>query len=334
MKKRAGAGFTLLELMTVLGIIAILMGMGIGVLSRLNFAKYGAAGTVARLIRTARESAVASGLPVTVVCDAGENRLYDLSVRTVGLWHFEEADGDATRGAFQLDARLNGARLESPGRIGAALSCGAPGDHAEVSLGEHPSWGLTSGLSVEADVEPAREHTATVAMRGKQFRLVVTADGAVEARVALAAGPLERDAAAGEAIAKTPPGLVPPGRWTRVGFIYDRLALTVLVDGLPRATRAAGEHVKRDASPLVISSRTETFLGKIDELKVGAVSSGAGEPLPKDVALALPFPRVALRFTGEGMLDPVYHRGAVTVGLRFPDGAKRDVTVGPYGTVR
>jgi len=330
----ARRGFTLLELLTVLAILSILMGMGIGVLSRVNFAKYGAASMVARVLRSARESAIASGLPVAVVCDPETNRIFDLSVRPLGFWHFEDADTTATKGAYGLDARLVGARLDLEGRFGSALSCSAPGEYAEVSIGERSGWELATGLAVEADVFPRTVQASTIVQRGRQFRLLLTSDGAAEARVGLSDGPLDTAKDAGEAIATTPPGCVPPNRWSRVGFVYDRLALTVLVDGVPRASKVATDFVRREIAPLTISSKSDSFLGLIDELRVGAIVPGDGEALPKDVAFARAAGRVAVRFTGEGMLDPAFHHAAVPVALRFPEGEIREVVVGPYGTVR
>jgi hypothetical protein len=319
-----------------MGILSVLLGIGIGVLSRLNVGRFTALGTVRAVLRGGREAAVATGLPVTVVCDGGARRVYDLSVRPLGAWAIESAKDPACVGAFGLEARLQGtAVVEMPGRMGAGIVCPKGGDHALVSVAGLASWTLSQGLALEADVLPlAADPSGVVLERSGQCRLAVRADGAGEGEVALAAGAEPGARSAGSAVATTPPGLVGAARWTRLALVYDRCALTVLVDGVPLAQKVATEPVRRTEAPLSISSRTAGFLGRIDDVKVGAVFPGEGFALPRDVGFEAAPRRIEVHFSPDGRLDPAFHRASVTVGMTFPEGAKRQVVVGPYGTVR
>jgi len=317
----------------VLGILSVMLGIGVGVLSRLHFARFGALSIVRSVLRSGREAAISTGLPVSVVCDRESKRVYDLSVRPIGLWHFEDEPLPNARGAFGLDLVRNNARIGPPGRIGSALICAAAGDGAEALVGSLAAWRLADGFSVEADVRPDRDQAATIASRGRQWKLVLLTNGALEAQVALAveAGSPKT---AGTAVATTPPGVVRAGRFTRVAAVYDRIALTLLADGVPRARVYVSEPVLADESPFRVSDREATFLGAIDEVRVGAVVPGDGRALPRDVAFDFEAPRMEVRFQPDGTLDPAFHDAPVTIPMAFREGGRREIQVGPYGTVR
>ncbi len=328
------AGFTLLELIVVMSILAILLGLGVGVLGRLNFAKYAALGTLRSVLRSARENAVASGLPITVVCDRADRRIYDLSLDPVGYWQFEEISEEKSSGAFGLSARTVHATVEPVGRFGAGLVCTQPRAHAVADPGPLASWSFSAGCAVEGDVFPDREQTSVLFRRGDQIRIVLQADGSLDATIALVESELPGARSAGSLVATTPPGAAPPGRWTRVGVVYDRHALTILADGVPQAAVDGTWPVAPSAEPFEMGDAKGAFHGRLDSVKVSAVVSQAGTPLPKDVEFAFTAPRVEVRFASDGRLDPAFHRGSLAVGLLFGGTVRREVLIGPYGTVR
>lgn len=338
--------------MVVLAILAILMGIGVGQLQKLNFARYAAVGQVKTVLRNARESAIASGLPVTVVCDKTESRVYDLAVRPVGQWQFESLDGAAvptpapsaaggkklpaggsSPGAFGLDARLLGATVEPVGRLGGALVCLTQGARAEVSVAGLSPWDFVDGFSVECDLKVEKDASAVIFRRGKQFKMSVAPDGSVEMQVGLAESEKERGKGMGTLIVTTPPSVVLPGRWTRVAAVYDRCALTLLVDGVPRGFREASQPVLADPGAFEMGDRNG-ILGLLDGVKVGLIVSREGQVLPRDVTFGFAPPRAFVRFDGEGRLDPAFHGGSLSIPLAFEGGTKREISVGPYGTVR
>ncbi|MBI3817720.1 MAG: prepilin-type N-terminal cleavage/methylation domain-containing protein [Planctomycetes bacterium] len=336
---RAG-GFTLIELLTVMAILGILMGIGVGVFGKLNVAKFGAVSLVRNALRASREAAIASGLPVTVVCSAPDLKLYDLSVKPFGHWQFEDAaDGKTTKtnttskGAFELEAHLNGATVGSDGRVGGALYLNKAGDHAISDLGGNAVYVFSNGVAVEADVYIDKPVSGNLLKRSNQFRLSISADGSVEAEVQLAEDETPEGKPAGSLLATSAPGVVLERQWARVGFVYDRVALVLYVDGIPLATRftKGREPVARDRAPLEFGDKSGRFMGRLDGVKLGFVSPGEGVKLPKDVSFDFTG-ELSVHFLPDGRLDPAWHPSPVSVPLLFPENVKKIVTVGVYGT--
>lgn len=337
----AAAGFTLTELLAVMAILALLMGMGVGVFSRLNFSKYGAVGIVRNALRSARESAMASGLPVMVLCDPAEGKVYDLSVRPAGNWQFEDVHGSqdgagTSEGALGMNAQLVGARAALPGRVGAALYCGKRGDHAAISLEPRFEYAFTDGVSLEMDIYVSKLANSTLALRGRQFRLAINSEGALEGEVGLAEEPGPAGKPAGVLLVSSPPGVIVEKEWIRVGLIYDRMILSIHAAGLTVGTKITKqrEPVIRDKSPLWIGDKRDTYNGRIDGVRLGFISPGDGAALPKEVKFAFSGTPVMVRFLADGRLDPDWHPGSVSIGLVFPENIKKQITVGPYGTAR
>jgi prepilin-type N-terminal cleavage/methylation domain-containing protein len=335
-------GFTLLELLAVISILGVLMGVGIGVFSQVNVSKFSAVGTVRSVLRTARENALATGLPVSVVCDGPANRVYDLSMRPFGNWCFEDEAGTGTAGssnaastgAFGLDAKLFGARVSAPGRPGASLCCANARDHATADLGARGEWIFRDGLSAELDVNVEKPLLATVLRRGRQFQLRLLVNGVVEGEVGLAENELPDAKTAGQLVVASRAGAVSPARWTRLGLVYDRNVLTLLVDGVVVGTREAREPVTQESAPLEFGDRQQTFAGRIDSVKLGYAAAGEGQKLPKQVSFALAGARQVIHFAGDGRLDPAWHRSETAIFLRFPENVRKDVRIGAYGIVR
>ena len=85
------AGFTLLELLVVLAVMAVLTGIGVGILQRGSTDLDLALSILRDQMRVASNSAVARGLPTEVEVVPGEDRFW---LRTqvssaVGFWHLE-----------------------------------------------------------------------------------------------------------------------------------------------------------------------------------------------------------------------------------------------------
>ncbi|MFN0206711.1 MAG: prepilin-type N-terminal cleavage/methylation domain-containing protein [Planctomycetota bacterium] len=337
----ARQGFTLMELLAVMSIMAVLMGIGIGVFSKLNVSKYGAVGIVRNALRSARESAMGSGMPVTLVCDPQEKKMYDLSVAPFAHFQFEDFnDGSTgtmtTLGAFDIKAQLNGAMVAAGGRVSGGLFLNKKGAYASASLGANADYAFTNGLAADADVYAEELSNCSVIKRTKQFHIGITADGAAEAQVSLAedVGPDAKPA--GTLVAISAPGLLVAKRWHRIGFIYDRVSLTLHIDGVTVATKIskAGEPVVRDNSPLEMGNQKVTFRGRLDGVKLGAVAPGDGIPLPREVSFGFQNIKLAVHFLPDGRLDPNWHKSPIVIPLDFPENVKKTITVGVYGTAR
>ena len=115
----ARAGLTLIELVVVMGLIGVLLGAGIGMLSTLNLGERAAIGLVQNVIRAARNTALARSSPAIVRIDRAAGTISAEGTQVVGTWHFED---ERMRGGRQLDGRIGGAEVVSGGYIGKALS--------------------------------------------------------------------------------------------------------------------------------------------------------------------------------------------------------------------
>lgn len=330
-----------MELLAVMSIIAVLMGIGVGIFSKLNVSKFAAVGIVRNALRSARESAMASGMPVTLVCDPEDNKMVDLSVAPLAHFQFEDfSDGGTgsanTLGAFDIKAQLNGAVVAAGGRVSGGLFLNKKGAYASANLGGNAGYAFTDGIAADADVYVEEFANCSLIKRAKQFHIGITADGAAEAEISLAedVGPDAKPA--GTLVAMSAPGALVEKSWHRIGFIYDRTSLTLHIDGVPVSTRVSkrGEPVVRDESPLEMGSQKVAFRGRLDGVKLGAVSPGEGIPLPRQVSFGFKNIKLAVHFLPDGRLDPGWHKSPVEIPLEFPENIKKSVTVGVYGTAR
>jgi hypothetical protein len=330
-----------MELLAVISIIALLMGIGVGVFSKLNISKYAAVGIVRNALRSARESAMASGAPVTLVCDGDEQKMFDLSASPVAQFQFEDFyDGGTqtsqTVGAFDLRAQLNGAQVGAGGRNSGCLILNKPGSYASAELGGNAEYVFSGGLAAEVDVYIQRTGNYQILRRQKQFHIATASDGSVEAEVSLAENESPEAKPVGTILVTSAPNTIVPETWHHVGFIYDRVTLTLHVDGIPVAMKLSksGDPVVRDKSALEMGDRKGAFLGRLDGVKLSAVVPGEGIALPKDVKFGFPNVKLAVHFLSDGRLDPNWHRSPVAVPLEFPENVKKQVVVGVYGTAR
>ena len=321
-------GVTLLELLVVLTLIASLLGIGVGIASRLTFGRGAAIEMVRDVLQAARAYAVAQGSPARVLALREGRAIQRTGLRPIGGWHFE---GDGTEGAFSLKLDLRGARVVEEGRIGSALSF-EEGGFAEAPVGSLSAWSTRDGFGFEADVR-VDHGGGIVARRGESWKLEVRGDGSVGADVTLVSATKGEEVRGERLRVETVPGLVLEGRWARLGLFYDRLHLRLSVDGVERArSRRARERVWLDPSPLRLSDPERTFHGAVDEVRVSSVVADEPRVLPDGVEFGQDL--LEIRFDAAGNLDPSFHDGPVSVGLLYDGGARRAVEVGSYGTLR
>ncbi|HVY60713.1 MAG TPA: prepilin-type N-terminal cleavage/methylation domain-containing protein, partial [Planctomycetota bacterium] len=107
----AGRGYTLAELLTVIGVLAVLGGMSLGVFVAMpgRLAHEAAASTVRALLRRARAAAIESRADAQVTFDHG--RVEARAWTSLALLRFEDVDKEArgfpvpTQGSRNLAAR-------------------------------------------------------------------------------------------------------------------------------------------------------------------------------------------------------------------------------------
>ena len=330
-------GLTLVELLVVLSLIAVLLGMGLGVFANFDMGSRVAVGNVQNVVRSAHNWAVAQAAPSRVRIDAGGSEgsvpsLRAEGLQTVGTWHFES---EPIRGAFGHEGASFGGELVDDGFQGSALSFAGESGRARVEFPVHvvSSWSFGDGFRIECAVRPAGGRGGTLLDLGGVVGIETTQDGALKAWFTAARSDDEASAGRGGRVTmSTAPGLLAPGRWSRIGIGYDRHAFRIHVEGQPAAEVLEEGPVALLAGPLVLSPSSMAFPGDVDNQVVAAVVSGDASELPRGITFGKGTPPVIV-FQAGGGLDRAHHREAVRLVLDFDDGRSETVLVNLSGTV-
>lgn len=260
-------GFTLIEMLVVLGIVTALLGLSWGIYQKLSTSLQlpAAASHVTSLLRAARNFSRTSGLASRVLVDTSEGTVTALGYELVAGYHFEDfvpaaevdppiAEGTEVRGALNERGRVTGEVHAVRGRIGTALRFA--NDGAAVVAAYVPRYHSPRGFSIEAWVlfeqpvlteaerkraaqlarrkgswvDPRRDMLCAVLSLRDSYELGVLGDGAVY--VELGAYPGQE----GSFFTATAGGDVVPGRWTHLRATLDGGELAVEVDGMVRST--------------------------------------------------------------------------------------------------
>lgn len=330
---RVQAGFTLLELLTVLGLFAILLGIGVGAFRKVSLGRSLAVAQVKDAVRAARVFAVEQSSAARVEVDAEAGTIQASGFVSTGNWHLED---DISRGWPSNGQFLGDATLIEDGAIGRGVRLGdePPGT---IDLGRSVSFDSDRGLRLEVFVRlppPPAPAGGTLISKGKAFALMVLEGGILRARVRVvateASGPLEQPFREVEA-----EEVLPTGRWVRVGMTYDGDALRLLIG--PREVAIA----KNDESlyawpdpkaPLLVGSESNPFVGDVDEIRLSSIVIREAPPLPDGVLFG---GTGTIHFDGRGRLDSARHSRPVAITLKYDDGRRnREVVVGLLGEIR
>ena len=325
---------TLIELMLVMGLIAVMMGMGLGAFATLDPGRRAAVGQVTSLLRTAHNTSVALGAPARVTLDRKTGEIVTVGMRVVGTWHFED---EALHGSDGIDGVFLGAGslLDDDGFMGRGLSFdGAPaGARAEFPVQDDPAFELTDGFSLEISYRPKRMVAAQLIEIGDAFQLQATSGGGLSAilyrREMDALGQPRRGA---RVAVQTASGALRPDQWNHVRCVYDRRALRLLVNGVPLGSTASDVPVWNVEGPLVVGGGSTLPSGVMDRLVLSVVVGSERGILPLGVNFTPQTP-ASVEFMAGGGLDPRVHQGPVEVGLDFGEGRIEIVRVNVYGTV-
>jgi prepilin-type N-terminal cleavage/methylation domain-containing protein len=331
-RRRAWRGFTLLEMLIVISVLAVVMGLGVGLIARLRVADRAALGVVANTIRSARNWAVAREASAIVRIDPGAGTIQALGFTVFGTWHFEELP---LAGAFGQQGEVHGGELIADGFQGRALDFGASPANSGLSIAvQHDSaFEPARGFALACAVRLAGEAGGELLALGDSAGLAIADGGALEAW--LAPEILQDDGTprrGGRVTCTSGPGLIPPGRWTRVEAQYDRRALRLYVEGLEVARAEEDARVWRLEGPLDVSPGGTPFPGAVDALVVSIVTGEDVRELPKGVAFAADTPREIV-FEPGGRLDRGVHAEPVRLALTLGDGSVERLLVNLHGTV-
>ncbi len=158
------AGFTLFELMVVVSIVALLLGLGISILSKLSY-RWGFEASVMQaqsLIRGARNFSLTNETSSEVHIIPQENKIISMGEKTVAQWHFEDGsiDSDGSGvvvGAYGISGTVTNA-YSVPGRTGYALQFGTGQglniQDSYVDCGNNPAFMPPAGIVIEAWIYP------------------------------------------------------------------------------------------------------------------------------------------------------------------------------------
>jgi hypothetical protein len=361
----ASRGFSFIELIVVMGAMAMLMGLAVGFLTNIGTATYlaqakailsetayrclNASSGGRRAILTLRMAEDRDGIPVMRVGAAVS--------RPVLTHQFETLD-------FASEARrpdLNGKVEILPG--GGHAGNAAKFDGGHMAFPPQSVFAMTEGLELDVWLKPdPRNRIMSIVKAEEAYEVMLVQAGesaSYDVRLRLM---LRKATEAGRAAGlardfETRGGvLAADGRWSRLQVAYDGLDATVRVNGLDvyggeRIDRTPGgalgkdviDQVQRIAVPdtgvvaLTISSGERPYRGVMDGLHLRGVfrSEELERDLPGPLEAIYPALPVRIVFSNGG-LDPDVHN--LDQVLRFRDTSTPEdpplrLTIGMYGTV-
>src|SRR5436190_16620567 len=144
-------GVTLIELMVVMSIIAILLGVGMAMMSESNkdLGLRATRSSVLGICRFARTAARNSRAPVSVRIDPEGKFISTVIRKPMAAWHFEDA---SLQGALGHSAKLTNGKLTDDGRVGKGIQFADNG--GSLGCGSVPMVANDQGLLVEIWYRP------------------------------------------------------------------------------------------------------------------------------------------------------------------------------------
>ncbi len=321
------AGFTLLELLTVLLLLSVLLGIGVGMFKKLSLGRSLAVSQVKDALRQARLFAIEQSAGASVEVDAANQRITASGFVLAGNWHFE----DETSRGWPTTARLDaGIVIGEGGAIGKAAYLPAQ-PRGSIDLGHVPSFDADQGFAASLFVKPDGDHGGTLLSKGNVFTLAIGDGQRPRAHVRV----VTNEDVGEDAVEVESPSPLAADRWSLLEVRYDGRTLSLSVDGrLLAETRSQGVALPRidpDAS-LRVGSMKDGFAGGIDEVRFAAVVANDSPPLPEGVRLAA---SGTVHFDGRGRLDSAWHARPVSIDLLYEDDKRtRSVTVGLLGEIQ
>jgi prepilin-type N-terminal cleavage/methylation domain-containing protein len=319
-------GFTLIEILVVMLVVSMLMGVGVGFLSRLDTSLDQAIAVVRSEVRHAREVARNRSSPAHVVFEKSRDgypaKVHSVVLVPVAHWHFEDQTGT---GSPNVAGTLGG-RVVDQGRFGKCLAVDPDIGRAGLTV---PTQGLTAfdlsvGFKVRVDVWLDSDQAATVITLPKTFSLGVKSGLLPTAELGLEPS--------GVGPRLTGPRPLLPNTWTTLEISYDRIAFRLAVDGIDVASIAATARPFQDLqASLVVSDPGSPVAGRIDECFLLAYEQTAPILLQPEVEI-VEAPAV-LQFDSQGEPDAGMHPGPVRIVVGR-DRDRKTLTLEPGGILR
>ncbi len=299
------SGFTLVELLVVLSIIALIMGVGLASLSHSGrqFSFQALRGELVSLVRYTRSNATTEKGVSAIVIDPLKKEIYSRNRRAAGLWHFEDLDGsNNSTGAFNNNASLQGDALVAPyGRYGNGLMIASSGS---ADCGTIPILSRDAGLSIECWISP------TVISPLSQRTVVNLTDGSLT---------LEADdslkATYGSLAFNTAASIIPYERWSYLMMVYEPDytrsdgygILSLYINNTLVGQSSGNSGISIGKKNFTVSSSGASFQGMIDEVKVTLLVETEKIKLESDITITGELGQVfttpfGIRFDKDGRL--------------------------------
>jgi len=341
--RRRNDGFTLIEILVVISIIAVLMGFGVGMIQRAGIGNLLTQTTNAasNLLAAARASAYGSASSYVVFTTEKEGggtiRVY--RQRPVFTWQCENLEDASEIDVLKAEGNVEIVKGDVP-----SLS----GKHAQfdgssrVVLQNRPWQQFVDGFSLECRVRIPADTTKQrmeLFKKGRAIEIAVIGAGAgrygVEAKIRLA--PDEQGEGGGSFALRTGErgaetvlewqGPMLAGRWHDLRVSYDRNRYVIQVDGSVRGIRTERRNrmdpsVGEDASDCHIG---EGFEGGFDALQMGGIYEDDDDRFNIDpIVYRIDDAgqnlagRLAIHFRNR-QLDPQHHTEPVEMRFRLGD---------------
>ncbi|MCP5021208.1 MAG: prepilin-type N-terminal cleavage/methylation domain-containing protein [bacterium] len=323
-------GFTLVELLMVMGLIGVLVGTGLGLLAGLSPGKRAVAGLIEETLRLSQHSAAVLGMPARVNLSGEE--IQAQIMRPVGTWHFEER---SLVGALELEGAWLGPTdppFVSQGYEGHALDlgAGAPGV-MEISVASDPAFDWSNGFSIRCALRVDDWQDSILLQMGTGLLVALSSHGAVGVEFrAVATDEAGNESRGPRIAAQTEAGVMAQGRWKRLEIVYDLHSLRILVDGIERVRRPEVARVWIGEPEIIVSSKVRPFPGLLDRLVFYVQEVLPMRPLPGG-ARFLPTSPGQVVFAPGGGLDPLLHPGELKIGWDLGEGDQEFLRVGLQG---
>lgn len=324
MVPRRFRGFTLVEVLLVMGLLAALMAIGAGVYLLFSSRMKGEAvpRELETTLRQCRASALYARAPARVQVE--ERRVSVWQYQLAGLWRFEKKVNGAFVGARDLRAYARCVE-EGEGKIGnAAVLWSGREATGYLECEQSPDFDCENGGYLEAYVYGQYEFDQLQFVFRKKdcYELGINDGGFLVGRVGM------------KAEVRSPHYRVPPRRWTKVAFAWDAHSLRLLADDAVVGLTMPGRATPVNEEPLCIGDSMSPLVGRIDEVRIFRNVRGRTFETPPEVTLVHnAAPWNAVHFGPDGALDPRYHAGGLRFDLRNGE-KQRSVFVSLLGEVK